>query len=59
MMCPICKAYFCPLKAMNDYRISFSREIFNHTPKQLIDIPETVTEVTCPNCKHDVEIKED
>jgi hypothetical protein len=44
---------------MNDYNISFCREIFGYTPKQLIEIPENVTEVTCPNCKHDVKIKED
>ena len=59
MMCPVCKKYFCPLKAMNNYRIAFTREFFGQTPNELIEIPENVTEVTCPNCKHDVKIKED
>ena len=57
MICPVCKKYFCALKSMNDYNISFCREIFRCTPKQLIEIPENVTEVTCPNCKHDVKIE--
>lgn len=59
MMCPVCKSYFCALKAFNDYQINWYREFFGYTPKQYIEIPENVTEVTCPNCKHDVKIKED
>lgn len=59
MMCPVCKAYFCPLKSYNHYKSKICREIFNYNPKQVIEIPENVTEVTCPNCKHDIKIKED
>lgn len=57
MECPVCKKYFCVLKAFNDYQVEWYREFFGHTPSFEYKIPETITEVVCPNCKSEVKIE--